>query len=207
MARTQSKKRRLLGLVKSSNSMSGLATSPGRSQVRAGNFASTSETTGVASQGMLTRMRRLFRRSKQGPSPTVLTGISTVTAADMGAQERRDQPRADLTLEAADTNTGGGADQQRVLSETVPTQEATDQVEPESTLVSAGKVVGAAVEELEHLDPISRLGAGAVTLVGRADTAFIGIENLSDRYLKPFRTFNQVVTTLAHVSTSAFSLM
>ncbi|KIK20401.1 hypothetical protein PISMIDRAFT_12997 [Pisolithus microcarpus 441] len=200
MARIQSKKRRLLGLVKpSSNSTSGLATSPGRSQARAGNLDSTSGTTRMASEGTLARMRRFFHRLKRGPSTTVAMGTNTRTTTDGEAQER-DQLNVASAQGAVDIITGGGAEEQRVTSGAAPAQDVvTDQVEPEPTLASAGKVVDAAVIGFDNLDPTSRISKGAVDFVGRVDAAFIGIENLSDRYLKPFRVFNQVVATLTHV--------
>ncbi|KAI6100022.1 hypothetical protein EV401DRAFT_925616 [Pisolithus croceorrhizus] len=51
MARTQSKKRRLFGFAETSNSTSGPASSPGRSETRAEDFVSIPETPGMVSPG------------------------------------------------------------------------------------------------------------------------------------------------------------
>ncbi|KAI6097898.1 hypothetical protein F5141DRAFT_453882 [Pisolithus sp. B1] len=95
MARTQSKKRCLLGFAKTSNSASGLASSPGRSETRVGDFSSIPETSGLASPGRLARMKRFFHRSNQGPSTASATEIID-TQDSVGAQVAPDQDVSNL---------------------------------------------------------------------------------------------------------------
>lgn len=95
----------------------------------------------MASEGTLARMRRFFHRLKEGPSTTVAMGTNTRTTTDGEAQER-DQLNVASAQGAVDIITGGGAEEQRVTSGAAPAQDVvTDQVEPEPTLASAGKVV------------------------------------------------------------------
>ncbi|KAI6149858.1 hypothetical protein BKA82DRAFT_391021 [Pisolithus tinctorius] len=205
MARTQSQKRRLLGFVKPSNSTSGLSSSPGRSEARAGDFASIPETLSMASPGMLSRMKRFFHRSNQGPSATIATPIADI---DGGAQEEREQPQAPADPDVAATSTSGAVQEQQETSQAVPTNDVGKSIaksEPEHTPASAGKDVDAAVEKFGGISPIPRIAQGAVVAVGIADTTFSEIQNLSDTYLKPFKVFNQVVSTLANVRISLFA--
>ncbi|KAI6149840.1 hypothetical protein BKA82DRAFT_391356 [Pisolithus tinctorius] len=121
MARTQSRKRRLLGFVKPSNSTSGLASSSGRSEARAGDLASVPATSGMASPGMLARMKRFFSRSNQGPSTTIAAEIAGPGSSG-AVQKEQEQSQAALGLDAAATSSGGGAQAQQETSKTVSTK-------------------------------------------------------------------------------------
>ncbi|KAI5999205.1 hypothetical protein EDD15DRAFT_140743 [Pisolithus albus] len=195
MARTQSKKRRLCGLVKTSNSTSGLASSAGRSETRVGDLPSIPETLGRASPGMLARMRRFFRRSN-----TQASGVPQVAP---------DQDFAART-------TGEGVQEQQELAQAAPTEHAENSIakpEPEleselgpklkpdaqPTPASVGQDVDAAVKEFDGINPISGIANGEVDAVGIVNNTVSGIQTLSDTYLKPFKVFNQVVSTLANV--------
>ncbi|KAI6123016.1 hypothetical protein EV401DRAFT_2196130, partial [Pisolithus croceorrhizus] len=129
MARTQSKKRRLLGFTKTSNSASGLTSSPGRSETRAGDFSSIPETSSLAYPGRLARMRRFFHRSNQGPSTAIPTEVAD-TQASGGAQVASDQ-----AVVAA--SAGSRAQDQQDQPQTAPTKNAEKSVakpEPEPEL-------------------------------------------------------------------------
>ncbi|KAI6123717.1 hypothetical protein EV401DRAFT_2195822, partial [Pisolithus croceorrhizus] len=218
MARTHSKKRRLFGFAKTSNSTSGLASSPGRSETPAGDFASIPETPSMASPGRLARMRHFFRRSNQGPSTVAVTEI-TDTQVRVGAQVTPDR-------DAGAASTGGGAQDQQEQPQASPAKNAEKSVakpEPESkpklepepkpepklnpkpkpeaepTPASAGQHVDAAVQEFGAVDPISGIAKGAADAVGVVNTTVSDIQTLSDTYLKPFKVFNQVVSALANV--------
>ncbi|KAI6127646.1 hypothetical protein EDD16DRAFT_1516621 [Pisolithus croceorrhizus] len=167
MARTQSKKRRLFGFAKTSNSTSGLTTSPGRSETRAGDFASISETPNMVS-GRLAPARRFFRRSNQGPSTTTATEI-TDTQVGVGAQVAPDQ-------EAAAASTGGGAQDQQEQPQAAPAYHVEKSVakpepepkpepkldpkpkpEPEPTPASAGQHVDAAIKGFGNMPSVSSI--------------------------------------------------
>ncbi|KAI6144408.1 hypothetical protein BKA82DRAFT_2395492 [Pisolithus tinctorius] len=201
MARTQSQKRRLLEFVKPSNSTSGLASWPGRSEARAGDLASVPATIGMASPGMLARMKRFFNRSNQGPSTTIAAEIAGPGTSG-GAQKEQEQSQAAPGLDAVATSSGDGAQAQQETSQTVSTKNVEKSIvkpEPEHAPTSAGKDVDAALEGFGGIDRIPRVAQGAVVAVGNANTTFSEIQNLSDTYLKPFKVFNEVVSTLAHV--------
>ncbi|KAI6108678.1 hypothetical protein EDD16DRAFT_1729110 [Pisolithus croceorrhizus] len=126
MARTQSRKRRLLGFKKTSNSASGLASvrshpfpkSPGRSETRAGDFPSIPEASSLAYPGRLARMRHFFHRSNRGPSTAIPTEVAdtqaggeaqvasdeAVVAAGAGcrAQDQQEQPQTAPTKNPRD---------------------------------------------------------------------------------------------------------
>ncbi|KAI6131088.1 hypothetical protein EDD16DRAFT_962365 [Pisolithus croceorrhizus] len=203
MARTHSKKRRLFGFAKTSNSTSGLASSPGRSETPAGDFASIPETPSMASPG---------------PSTVAVTEI-TDTQVRVGAQVTPDR-------DAGAASTGGGAQDQQEQPQASPAKNAEKSVaklEPESkpklepepkpepklnpkpkpeaepTPASAGQHVDAAVQEFGAVDPISGIAKGAADAVGVVNTTVSDIQTLSDTYLKPFKVFNQVVSALANV--------
>ncbi|KAI5995516.1 hypothetical protein EDD15DRAFT_2518144 [Pisolithus albus] len=130
MARTQSKKRRLLGFVKTSYSTPGPASPPGRADARAGDFATIPEKSGMASSGRLARMRRFFYRSKQGPSTAIATEIVD-TQADGGTQEQRHQsqvvvPDQDFDGQPATTSTSGRPQEQQKQSQAGPTKDVCD---------------------------------------------------------------------------------
>ncbi|KAI6096495.1 hypothetical protein F5141DRAFT_1067658 [Pisolithus sp. B1] len=119
MARTQSKKRRLFGFAKTSNSTSSLTSPLGRSETRAGDPASVPENPGTTSPGRLARMRRYLLRSKQGPSATTATE-TTDRQASGGPQVPPDQGRFDE--QAAAITTSGGAQDQEEQPRTAPTK-------------------------------------------------------------------------------------
>ncbi|KAI6095118.1 hypothetical protein EV401DRAFT_2203018, partial [Pisolithus croceorrhizus] len=222
MARTQSKKCRLLGFAKSSNSESGLASnqSSGRSETRAGDFSSMPETSGLASPGWLARMRSFFHRSNQRSSIATATGIID-TQDSVGAQVSPDQG-------VAAASAGSGGQDQQEQPQTAPAKNAEKSVaklepepkpklqpepepepkldpkpkpkpEPESTPAMAGRDIDAAAEKYSGVKSISNATTGVVGAVGIVNTAASGIQTLSDTYLKPFKVFNQVVSTLANV--------
>ncbi|KAI6114846.1 hypothetical protein EDD16DRAFT_1520919 [Pisolithus croceorrhizus] len=191
MARKQSKKRHLLRFAKTSNSMSGLASSPGRSEAQAGNCSSIPETSGIISPGRLARMRRFFHRSNQGPSTTI-TPETTDIQAGGGVQEQQQHSQAAPDQDAAATSTGEAQEQQK-QPHAVSTKDAGKSVaKPEPTPASAGKDIGV-------VDPISCVAKGAVDVVSTVNTTFSETQTLSDTYLKPFKVFNQVVSTLGIV--------
>ncbi|KAI6096922.1 hypothetical protein EDD16DRAFT_1527833 [Pisolithus croceorrhizus] len=143
MTRTLSKKRRLLRFAKTSNSMSGLASSPGRSEAQTGDCTSIPETSGMASPGRLARMRRFFHRSDQGPSTT----IAPETADTQAGWEQQQHSHVAPDRDAAAISTGGVQEQQK-QPQTISTKDAGKSVaepEPESNLrpeptpASAGK--------------------------------------------------------------------
>ncbi|KAI6095886.1 hypothetical protein EV401DRAFT_1160224 [Pisolithus croceorrhizus] len=204
MARTQSKKRRLFPFAKTSNSESGLASSSGRSEGRAGDFSSIPETSGMTPPGRIARMRRFFHWPNQRPSPATATEI-IVTPDSGGPQVAPDQ-------DAAATVIGGGAQQQQEQPQAPPTEHAEKlvtkqepepksklQPEPESTPAVAGRDIDAAAEKYSGVKPISNATTGVVGAVGIINTTASGIQTLNDTYLKPFKVFNQVVSTLANV--------
>ncbi|KAI6109383.1 hypothetical protein EV401DRAFT_1891420 [Pisolithus croceorrhizus] len=88
-----SKKRRLFGFAQPSNSTPGLSLPPGTSQARAGDFASVSEPSGMASAGKLARMRRLFHRSKRGTPATIASEVADREISG-GVEEQREQLQA-----------------------------------------------------------------------------------------------------------------
>ncbi|KAI6096688.1 hypothetical protein EV401DRAFT_2202737 [Pisolithus croceorrhizus] len=118
MARTQPKKRRLFPFAKTSNSASDLASSPGRSESRAGDFSSIPETSGLTPPGRIARMRRFFHWSNQRPSPVTATEI-TDTQDSVGTQVALDQG-------AAETTTGGGAQEQQEQPQAAPSKNVCD---------------------------------------------------------------------------------
>ncbi|KAI6103306.1 hypothetical protein EDD16DRAFT_1715303 [Pisolithus croceorrhizus] len=220
MARTQSKKRRLFPFARASNSASGLASSSGRPETRAGDFSSIPETSGLAPPGRLARMKRFFHRSSQGPSAVTATEI-IVTQDSGGAQVAPDQGAAEAT-------TGGGMQEQQEQPQAAPTKKleklaAKPNLEPkpklqpepepepkldpepklkpesEPTPATAGHDINAAAKELSGVEFISNATKGVVGAVGIVNTTASGIQTLSDTYLKPFKVFNQVVSTLANV--------
>ncbi|KAI6103703.1 hypothetical protein EDD16DRAFT_299992 [Pisolithus croceorrhizus] len=220
MARTQSKKRRLFPFARASNSASGLASSSGRPETRAGDFSSIPETSGLTPPGRLARMKRFFHRSSQGPS--VATATEIIVTQDSGeAQVAPDQ-------DAAEATTGGGAQEQQEQPQAAPTKNleklaAKPNLEPkpklqpepepepkldpipklkpesEPTPATAGHAINAAAKELSGVEFISNATKGAVGAVGIVNTTASGIQTLSDTYLKPFKVFNQVVSALANV--------
>ncbi|KAI6149820.1 hypothetical protein BKA82DRAFT_3269383 [Pisolithus tinctorius] len=199
MARTQSKKRRLLGFAKTANSTAGLASPPGRLQARAGDVGPVSETSGMTSLGMFARMKRFFHRSNKGLSTTIATETAgTVPRAEAQGQGHLHHagPVQEVTV---DTDTGGGTRERREGLEVTPIQDFTNILEPEPATAAIGKDVDAAVKAFDDMGSMSRIGKGAVDAVGRADSAVIEAQNMSDTYLKPFKVFNQVVTTLTNV--------
>ncbi|KIK14898.1 hypothetical protein PISMIDRAFT_342730 [Pisolithus microcarpus 441] len=218
MARTQPKKRRLFEFAKTSNSASGLASSPGRSETRVGGLPSIPETVGRASPGRLAKMRRLFRRSNQGSSTAIATEVTDTQAGGV--------PQVATDQDATARSTGGEAQEQQEQPQAAPTEHAEKSVdkpepalksklEPESepepkleskpkpeaepTPTSAGLHVDAAVKEFGGFEPISGITRGAVDSVGIVNSTFSEVQTLSDKYLKPFKVFNQVVSTLANV--------
>ncbi|KAI5992592.1 hypothetical protein F5J12DRAFT_859672 [Pisolithus orientalis] len=203
MARTQSKKRRLLGFAKTANSTASLALPPGRLQARAGDVGPVSETSGMTSLGMFARMKRFFHRSNKGLSTTIATeAAGTVPCAEAQGQGHLHHagPVQEVTV---DTDTGGGTQERREGLEVTPIQDTkklTNRLEPEPATAAIGKDVDAAVKAFDDMGSMSRIGKGAVDAVGRADSAVIEAQNMSDTYLKPFKVFNQVVTTLTNMS-------
>ncbi|KAI5992363.1 hypothetical protein F5J12DRAFT_457567 [Pisolithus orientalis] len=160
----------------------------------------------MASPGMLARMKRFFNRSNQGSSTTIAAEIAGPGSSG-GVQKAQEQSQAAPDLDAAATSSGGGAQAQQETSQTVSTKNVEKSIakpEPQHAPTSAGKDVDAAVESFGCIDPIPRVAQGAVAAVGNANTTFSEIQNLSDTYLKPFKVFNQVVSTLANVRISLF---
>ncbi|KAI6096657.1 hypothetical protein EDD16DRAFT_1732862, partial [Pisolithus croceorrhizus] len=220
MARTQSRKRRLFRFAMASNSASGLASSSGRSETRAGDFSPIPETSGLAPPGRLARMKRFFHRSNQGPSTATATEIID-TQDSGGVRVAPDQG-------AAEETTGGGAQEQQEQPQAAPTKNLEKlaanpnlepkpklqpepepepkldpkpklKPEPEPTPATAGHDINAAAKELSGVTSISNATQGVVGAVGIVNTTASGIQTLSDTYLKPFKVFNQVVSTLANV--------
>lgn len=155
-------------------------------------------------------MRHIFRRSGQ-----VTVAAGTVdTGAARGAQEQREQTQAppnqdtqrptdNSETRAAPTtpdnnvdtevgpsgNTGeGGVD---------PANGASTALSPDPALV--GSEVDAAQQALDCISPASRIGQRAIGLIAQADAKAINVQNFSDRYLQPLKTFHSVVSTIAKV--------
>ncbi|KIK24638.1 hypothetical protein PISMIDRAFT_397348, partial [Pisolithus microcarpus 441] len=218
MARTQSKKRRLFGLVKTSNSTSVVASSPGRSETRVGDLASISETPGRAASGRLARMRRFIRRSNQDSSTAIAAEVTSTQAGGVpqvapdqdatarstgdGAKEQQEHPQAILTEHDEKSVAKPEPEPKSKLepdSEPEPNLVPKPKPEVEPTPASAAQDVDAAVKEFGGVGPIPGITKGAVDGVGIVNTTFSDIQTLSDTYLKPFKVFNQVVSTLANV--------
>ncbi|KAI6112645.1 hypothetical protein F5141DRAFT_1272354 [Pisolithus sp. B1] len=72
-------------------------------------------------------------------------------------------------------------------------------LELELTSEVIGKDIEAAVKALDDMNPILCIGKGVVEVVGLVDTAVIEAQSMSDAYLKPFKTFSQVVNNLSIV--------
>lgn len=163
------------------------------------------ETSETASSSTLARFKHFFHRSKQGSSTTIANEICGTGTAGR-AQDQAELSQAVPGQDTATATSDGGAQKQQKKSLVPPTKDAIKSVaepEPEHTPVSTGKEVDAAVIELDRLHPISRIGNGAVDFVGSADTAFIKIQDFDDRYLKPFKGFNQIAATTASVHSYA----
>ncbi|KAI5992598.1 hypothetical protein F5J12DRAFT_436433 [Pisolithus orientalis] len=191
MARMRSKKRRLLGFLKPSNSMSGLASSPRWSETRPGDFASVPQALSAASPGMLARAKRFFYRSGQGSSTPIATEIAD-TGTSGRTHEQREPPEAALSQYGAVASTSFGAQKRQEQAQSAPTNDAEKSIakpDPELTPASAGKDVDTAVKDFDDLCPISRTAQGAVDAVGIANTTFPEILYLSDTYLKTFQSF------------------
>ncbi|KAI6149511.1 hypothetical protein BKA82DRAFT_874103 [Pisolithus tinctorius] len=204
MARTQSRKRRGLGFARASDSSAGFASVHRRSEARAGDFASLSEPSNMASPGLLARMRRFFHGSNRGPSTTIATE-TTATGTSGRAPEQQEQSQAIPDQDVAATGTSGGAQEQQQKPLMALTEEAKESIaksEPEPTPASAGKEIDAAVKNFGGIDAIPHIAKTVVDAVGIANTTPSEIQILSDAYLKPFKVFNQIASTLANVSTS-----
>ncbi|KAI6149790.1 hypothetical protein BKA82DRAFT_3266918 [Pisolithus tinctorius] len=167
--------------------------SPGRVQTRTGDRFSTPEISSTASRGMLARMRS-FHRSSQSPSTSISRGLAN-TATGGRVQEKQEESTEAITAQdAAATSTGSEEQEQWKV---VPTKNAEKSI-VKPTEASAGKGVGTAVKDFGGIDPIPCIDKGAVA-VGNPSTTLSEVQNLSDTYLKPFKVFNQVVSTLANV--------
>lgn len=145
-------------------------------------------------------MRPFFQRST--PTPTA-SEVANRGISD-GVEGKREQPHAAEPQGAAPAAPDRGILQEKEEPHAISTEDADESTsksepEPDLTAASAGMDVDAAVKEFDGVDPISPIAKGAVDGVGGADAVFVGIQTLSDTYLRPFKVFNQVVATLSNV--------
>ncbi|KAI6148483.1 hypothetical protein BKA82DRAFT_456734 [Pisolithus tinctorius] len=132
MARTQSRKRRVLGFTRASYSTAGFASVPGLSEARAGDFSSLPESSGMTSPGLLVRIRRrFFHGSNQGPSTTIATE-ATDTGIGGRAPEKQEQSQAIPDQNAATTGTSGRAQEQQQKPLMALTEDVCDPVNPQT---------------------------------------------------------------------------
>ncbi|KAI6139910.1 hypothetical protein EDD17DRAFT_332809 [Pisolithus thermaeus] len=141
-------------------------------QEPAADAASTAEMSGCASWWTLSRTKRFLHQLSHS-QPNSVTPRVVSTSAGEGPQEQQGQPQA------------------------VPAEDnrmASDRAE-----LGLHSGVDDAAQAFSNIDPLSHLGGRAVNIVTNANTAFTDIQNTTDVYLKPFRVFNEVVTTLSKV--------
>ncbi|KIN97223.1 hypothetical protein M404DRAFT_1006269, partial [Pisolithus tinctorius Marx 270] len=177
MARMQSKKhRRLLDFGKPPGSAPSHLTPQGPSRAPPEDPTLDMETASSVPKGGLAKIKRFFHRKIQSHQTTATERAHTNT--DVGPQEQMEQSPAP-----------GTEDTQRPADET--------QSPPASAAV--GQDVEAAVKAFDDINPISRIGCSVISVIDDANTQFTEIENFSDTYLKPFKVFNEIVTTLSNV--------
>ncbi|KIN95169.1 hypothetical protein M404DRAFT_331402, partial [Pisolithus tinctorius Marx 270] len=212
MARKQSKKHRFFGSTKPPGSASNFVSKQpqGPPQTPARDVASIAGTSGCFSRRALARMKHFFHRSNRG---SVAAEIADTDAAG-AAHTQREQNQAALTQDTLRPNDnseigplpathGRNADTAMVpFGDTSngaiePTNGASATFSPVSVLV--GSEVDAAQQALYAMTPILGVGQTATELVEQANTAVASIQNFSNTYLQPLKTFNSVVTTIAQV--------
>ncbi|KAI6147837.1 hypothetical protein BKA82DRAFT_33971, partial [Pisolithus tinctorius] len=210
MARKQSKKHRFFGSTKPSGSASNFVSPQEPPQTPARDVSSIAGTSGIFSRRALAGVKHIFHRSKQG---SVAAEVADTYAAG-GAHVQREQNQASLTQDTqrpndnseigpvpamhvrnADTATGPCGDTSNSAVE--PTNDASAALSPVSVLI--GSEVDTAQQALNGMTSIPGIGQTATELVAQADTAVANIQNFSNTYLQPLKTFNSVVTTIAQV--------
>ncbi|KAI6154813.1 hypothetical protein BKA82DRAFT_2459587 [Pisolithus tinctorius] len=171
-----------------------------------GGVALNAATSGSVTRMPLARMRRIFRRSNQGP----IAAQTADTGAGGGAQEQPEQSQAAPTQEtqrpahgsetlpaAHDVDTVVGPSGDTSEGAVGPASGASTTLDPVSALVRSG--VDDAQQTLDRMTPMPGVGQSATKLVAQADTAATNIQNFSNTYLQPLKTFNSVITSLANV--------
>ncbi|KIO07954.1 hypothetical protein M404DRAFT_378001 [Pisolithus tinctorius Marx 270] len=174
-----------------------------------GSVASNAAMSGSVSQMSLARMRRVFRQSNQGP----IAAQTADTGAGGGAQEQPERTQAAPTQNtqrptrgsetgpcmpaAHDVDTVVGPSGDTSEGAVGPPSGANTALDPVSALVRSE--VDDAQQTLDRMTPMAGIGQLATELVAQADTAAASVQNFSNTYLLPLKTFNSVVTGIANV--------
>ncbi|KAI6139966.1 hypothetical protein BKA82DRAFT_4342372, partial [Pisolithus tinctorius] len=191
MARMQSKKhRRLLDFGKPPGSAPSHLTSQGPSRAPPENPTLDMETSSSVPKGGLAKIKRFFHRKIQSHQTTATERAHTNT--DVGPPEQVEQspaPGTEVTQGPADETQSASASA-AVGQDVDAAVKAFDDINPISRI---------GVKAFDDINPISRIGCGVISVVDDANTQFTDIQNFSDTYLKPFKVFNEIVTTLSNV--------
>ncbi|KIO05784.1 hypothetical protein M404DRAFT_25077 [Pisolithus tinctorius Marx 270] len=205
-----SKKHRFFGSTKPPGSASNIVSPQEPPQIPARDVASIAGALGSFSRRALAGMKHIFHRSNQG---SVAAEIANPDPAG-GGHAQREQNQSALTQDTqrpndnseigpvpathdrnADTVIGPFGDTSSGAVE--PTNGASATFSPVSVLI--GSEVDAAQQALDGMTSIPGKGQTATELVAQADIAVASIQNFSNTYLQPLKTFNSVVTTIAQI--------
>ncbi|KAI6133843.1 hypothetical protein EV401DRAFT_1579825 [Pisolithus croceorrhizus] len=188
MARQHPKKHGLLRFGKSRSTPNPVSAGP--LHVPTADAISTITTRENGFRGTLARTRRFFNQANYiGPCSVTPEEVGTSVGGAMRGQQELQQgavPSQDVCdllrlTENALTRLGG--------------QNLTANNETELELALG---VDDAARAFDNMDPMSRLTGNAINIMD-ANTTFTHIQNFTDTYLKPFKTFNELVTTLSKV--------